>query len=108
MHVDKSFKKIRDGVRPTRSDPPPHLGNACILGTFGPATHPLIACHELELFSILTFQTKVCPLHPEQGWPVFRFAQGGKKEVAIIALALAGMIKIIFKRTKNKYTQINT
>ena len=36
MHVDKSFKKIQAGVRP-----PPHPGNACILGKNGPETPPL-------------------------------------------------------------------
>ena len=36
VHVDKSFKKIQVWVRPL-----PHQGNACILGTLNPATHPL-------------------------------------------------------------------
>ena len=36
MHVDKSFTKIQARVRP-----PPHSGNACILGASGPAIPPL-------------------------------------------------------------------
>ena len=36
MHVDKSFTKIQARVRP-----PPHSGNACILGLSGQATPPL-------------------------------------------------------------------
>ena len=35
VHVDKSFTKIQARVRP-----PPHSGNACILGVSGSATHP--------------------------------------------------------------------
>ena len=36
VHVDKSFTKIQARVRP-----PPHSGNACILGASGPGTPPL-------------------------------------------------------------------
>ena len=36
MHVDKSFTKIQARVRP-----PPHSGNACILGLSSQATPPL-------------------------------------------------------------------
>ena len=37
VHVDKSFTKIQARVRP-----PPHSGNACILGASGPITPPLL------------------------------------------------------------------
>ena len=32
-----------------RPDTQPNLGNACILGTFGPVTHPLLKCKNWKL-----------------------------------------------------------
>ena len=58
--MDKSFKKIQAGVRP------PHPGNAWILGTNGPASHPLVKIHLVpfsaeEIKHIVDWFSKVDP-----------------------------------------------